>query len=427
MADSRFADPNELWRTHPDKVLYDPTGGQLRPWGDPEFYWLNEHILVQETTDGSLLAMWTSERLRPQLLRVAYCHSGDGGRTWTAAKYLGGSGLGEGYPAAWQVPVIARSGHIYVFYAYGKQGEVPFFGGCRCRMSDDHGHTWSDPVDLDFARSPIDDPDPGIPSIWICCSGPHRDLQGRVLIPFTRWARNSAIPAGNAPIKERYSHIELMCVENLDQDPAPSELCFRWLNVDHPVTVPHATIKGASFAQEPYLVNLPDERIFMVIRTNRGEVWYTVSDESGTTWREAEPMRNRDGGELFQHPSSPCPVFALARGDYLFLFNDNDGFVFGAEHVWDVRNRRPAYLCRGEFRPAAHQPIWWSKPKLFIDNDAIPWGPPNMGRLEAATYGSFTDNGEERVLWYPDRKGFLLGKLVTDAFLEGLEVPALDR
>ena len=106
----------------------------------------------------------------------------------------------------------------------------------------------------------------------------------------------------------------------------------------------------------------------MIIRTNRGETWYTVSDHGGTAWREAEPLRTRDGGDVLQQPASPCPVFALARGDYLFLFNANDGYAYGATSTWDVRNRRPAYLCRGEFRPGAHQPIWWSEPKLFIDN-----------------------------------------------------------
>ena len=135
-------------------------------------------------------------------------------------------------------------------------------------------------------------------------------------------------------------------------------------------------------------------------------------------------MRSRDGGAIFRQPVSPCPVFALERGDYVFLFNDNDGCVFGAEQVWDVRNRRPAYLVRGEFRSGAQQPIWWSEPKLFIDNDAVPWGPEGMGRLEAATYCSFTDHEGERVLWYPDRKGFLLGKVITDGTLESLNVPS---
>ncbi|MCK5732565.1 MAG: hypothetical protein KAI38_00140, partial [Candidatus Latescibacteria bacterium] len=86
-------------------------------------------------------------------------------------------------------------------------------------------------------------------------------------------------------------------------------------------------------------------------------------------------------------------------------------------------NRRPAYLARGEFRPDAHQPIWWSGPKLFVDNDAVPLGPEGLGRLEAAAYCSLTEVGEDRVLWYPDRKGFLVGKLVPDEWLAVMDVP----
>ena len=419
-----LASPEEMWRTQPDRIVYDPTAGQPRPWDDPEFHWLNEHVLVQETADGNLLAMWTSERLGPHKLRVALSHSVDGGVTWSIARYVDGSGLGEGYPAAWQVPVIAPSGRVYLFYTYGTCGQTPFFGGFRFRTSDDHGRTWSQPVDLDFAPGKVDSKDTRIPPIWICCSGPHRGPQGEVLIPYTRWAWNGNVLGGDASIKQRYSHVEVMRIENLDQDPEPEALRFSWLNLENPVTVPHASIEGASFAQEPYLVNLPDGRILMVVRTNRGELWYTVSDDGGASWRQAEPMLTRDGGPVIQQPASPCPAFALERGDYLLLYNDNDGLVFGAESVWDVRNRRPAYLARGTFRPGAHQPIWWSQPKLFVDNDAVPWGPPGMGRLEAATYCSLTEVAGERVLWYPDRKGFLLGKRITDGFLAELQVPA---
>lgn len=56
--------PAECQRTRPDHILYDPTAGRVRGWDDPDFYWLNEHILVQQMADGNLLAMWTSERLR---------------------------------------------------------------------------------------------------------------------------------------------------------------------------------------------------------------------------------------------------------------------------------------------------------------------------------------------------------------------------
>jgi hypothetical protein len=45
-------------------------------------------------------------------------------------------------------------------------------------------------------------------------------------------------------------------------------------------------------------------------------------------------------------------------------------------------------------------------------------------RLDAATYTSLTEHDRTRVLWYPDRKGFLLGKFITDACLDAMDVPA---
>ena len=172
------------------------------------------------------------------------------------------------------------------------------------------------------------------------------------------------------------------------------------------------------------MVRLPDRRLFLAMRTNRGEVWYSVSDAEGVTWHAPAPMRYRDGGDLLRQPASPCALFGLQRGDILLLGNDNDGSAHGAEHIWDVRNRRPAFLYRGEFRPGAAQPIWWSQPRLFIDNDAIPWGPQGLGRLEAAAYCSLTEVAGERILWYPDRKGFLLGRRIEDGWLEELHVPS---
>jgi hypothetical protein len=33
----------------------------------------------------------------------------------------------------------------------------------------------------------------------------------------------------------------------------------------------------------------------------------------------------------------------------------------------------------------------------------------------------------QRVLWYPDRKYYLLGKLISDEMLAGLSVPAAEQ
>ncbi len=423
LSDSHAASPEEIRRTHPDRIVHDPTFGRRRPWSDPDFFWLNEQLLVLPTADGGLLATWTSERLSPHLLRVACSRSDDGGHTWTEACYLDGDGIDDGGPAAWQIPILSPSGRVYLLYT---RDDVPgsggFGGALCCRTSDTHGRDWSDPACPQLPRAPIDDPT-GASPICVSVSVPLLDRLGRALISFTRWANNPDVPAGDVGIKERFSQIEIVRFDNLPDDPDAPNVRISALSAANPISVPHETVDGASFAQEPYMVRLPDTRLFMTMRTNRGRIWYAVSDDDGASWSDASLMRYRDGGEIVKQPVAPCPVYSLARGDYVLLFQNNDGFVFGAESRWDVRNRRPAYLSRGEYRPTAHQPIWWSEPKCLIDAGEAPWGPPGLGRLEAAAYPSMTEHAGRRTLWYPDRKGFLLGTFIEDAWLDDMSVP----
>ena len=46
-----------------------------------------------------------------------------------------------------------------------------------------------------------------------------------------------------------------------------------------------------------------------------------------------------------------------------------------------------------------------------------------MGRLEAAAYPSLTETDDGFLLWYPDRKGFLVGKHLTHGYLKALDEP----
>ncbi|MBU0769569.1 MAG: hypothetical protein KJ687_10805 [Proteobacteria bacterium] len=63
--------------------------------------------------------------------------------------------------------------------------------------------------------------------------------------------------------------------------------------------------------------------------------------------------------------------------------------------------------------PAAGQPIWFSGPRFLMDNDGVPLG-YGGGRVGLAMYDSFTIRNKKRILWYPDRKFFMLGKEITE-------------
>ena len=81
-------------------------------------------------------------------------------------------------------------------------------------------------------------------------------------------------------------------------------------------------------------------------------------------------------------------------------------------------HRRPIYLMRGLLRPDAGQPIWFSEPQFFMDNGGVP-----ILRPDLAMYSSVTRTDEGLMLWYPDRKFFLLGKEIKPAWLSTLAVP----
>ena len=117
----------------------------------------------------------------------------------------------------------------------------------------------------------------------------------------------------------------------------------------------------------------------------------------------------------------------MSDGRYLLLYFNNPGALgpynqFAPHEVWKTNTwnyiRRPAHLAVGEFRPKAHQPLWFSRPKMFADNDGVIVGPKKTA--EIATYTSYTEYRGKRTLWYPDRKYYLLGKHVTAGFLQDM-------
>ena len=413
--------PYELeWkRTNPDYLVYHPApDGQCR-WEDDDFLVLNEESIIVPTAGGDLLATWTAHGPKLQFQRVVASISEDKGKTWSAPVAIDGK---RGESAAWQVPIATPPGRIYVMYCKYPRRRAGRMCALGCCISDDEGRSWSSPVEIPLKRRIIDNPDPDAPIAWIGWRQVEWDSKGRAIFPFTRFDASHA--GGHR--RHQWCQSEFMRFENIASAPAPEDLEIAWLPAGdgRAVTVPNAEGSDVSWANEPNVVPLPDGRLFMSVRTRRGTIWYSVSEDNGDTLREAQVMRYRDDGQVVLQPSSPAPIYRLKDGRFLLLYNNNDGNVFGAPDVHDTKNRRPAYFALGEFRPNARQPIWWSDPKLFVDNDGIPIDVVgNVPRYEAAAYTGFTEIAGERVLWYPDRKHFLVGKIITDEWLSDMQVP----
>ena len=104
----------------------------------------------------------------------------------------------------------------------------------------------------------------------------------------------------------------------------------------------------------------------------------------------------------------------------MLLHHNNDGHFEGSTREETNKNRRPAFIALGEYRPNAEQPIWFSESKEFMDNEGSQIGP--LKRIDIGVYPSVTKRNGEFVLWHPERKFFLLGKEITEAWLADLKV-----
>jgi hypothetical protein len=287
--------------------------------------------------------------------------------------------------------------------------------------SDDMGTSWSAPQDMAMPRSIFDSPDPQKCPSWIVWQRPDRvTTDGKYLVGLTRWVAPEVRHA--KPIKSWIadeSVVEFLRFDNVDEQPEPCDLKLIWIaQNDEALRVGFPGTPTLSVAQEPSIVRLPDGRLFCTMRTSTGNPWWTQSKDDGRSWCKPEVMRLHTGGPKLLHPLSPCPIYdlggaAVGSGDYVFFIHNHDGNFRNWGPTDTGRNRRPIYILRGKFAPGVSQPIVFSEPELMMDAGDNGVGPAKSPRYDFALYASFTVRNGQAVLWYPDRKCFLLGKKIS--------------
>lgn len=422
-----MGDPKAEWqRSNPDVVVYRPASDNYD--GD------NEHFLVFKSPkyDG-LMTVWTQSSCEGfGDNHIMFSRSDASAEKWEKPRKIFGKGAdGNGTQASWGFPLVSRSGRIYVFATRElEKRDVEGYeernrqhcGGMGVIYSDDNGETWvDDGVILPVRRHIYDHPNPEVPSNWIVWQVPIRDAQGKYFAGYTVWANSKVVDIGNVGscwINDP-SCCFFMRFENIDEDPAPKDIKITWLPEDDKgVCVANANVPGVITSQEPATVVLPDGRLFVVMRTPNGCVYYTLTEDGGKTFSEPEPLLYHDGGERILHPMSPSPIYRVSEDKYVLLTHNNNGsrlWYNSSETYWPENYanyvRNPTYLLIGSYAPDKHQPIEFEEPVEFLNTGDIAVGPKQTA--EIGTYPTLMNWKDQLTLWYPDRKYYLLGKHVS--------------
>ncbi|MCL2743290.1 MAG: glycoside hydrolase [Planctomycetaceae bacterium] len=395
--------PIDVQFSKPDYIVFIPAV-EADKLGDT----YNDHFQVFNKSDGTLFATWCQATCEGALdQHIAFTKSKDGGKTWTPVSVIAGNrtiaeGLANGGRiASWGFTLTGKSGRIYLIYNQFIPGKVStnrqHTGIMVGIYSDDDGETWSKPVEIPVPRTSNDGTDPNIPVEWVVWQRPTRlGKNGNYLVGVSRYVHPS--------LHNKYRTItEFIHFDNIDDNPEVKDLKLRWV-----MTGDKALHKGVH-CEEPCLVKLPDGRLFCIMRSGTGSPLWTISSDFGETWTEPKTLLMKDGGDPIAHPMSPCPIYdwkgnEAGSGTYFFLAHNK--FDKANPNPW--QNRGTLYLFAGRYQKDAEQPVWFDGPKTFIER-----------KSNNSFYTSLTIEDGKTVLWYPDQKFYLLGKVIDEKYFDG--------
>jgi hypothetical protein len=411
----------ELRRSKPDYVVYKPESLNKHNSG-------NQHFIVFNGPDETLMAIWTRHTKEGSgNHHIVFSKSKDEGLNWSNPRIIAGTASGKhNEQASWAFPMVSSKGRIYVLYnrATDVYEKDPMDEGVEFRFrwdivngnmegiySDDAGETWSEPQQINMKKSCLDNPDSAYPPGWIVWQKPERLSEGKFFVGYTCWVSPAVrTPRHNNSIHSHESVCQFMRFENIDNNPDPEDIVITYHAFGNKaLRVPYYNNPTMSCAQEPSIVKLPDGRLFVVMRTMAGTVWYAVSKNQGLNWSNPAPLLYHDHGQPILNPLCCCPVYQRSDGKYLLFHYNNDGRVPGLENpeFGNVSlNRRPCSVAVGCFKKNAYQPIWFDPSKIFMDSQAFA---EDVG-TGVGLYGSFTVKKPKDVWWFTDRKIFLVGK-----------------
>lgn len=309
----------------------------------------------------------------------------DRGRTWEDRVLVMEPDLLEPGHTIEMGQLLPLQDRIYQFHIQHTRVDTRF-GRIRYTISHDDGRAWEGPDgpgSMYSLQTPAYELSPDSDGWHLMAPGLTLD-NGEWLLPLN-------ISTDPVPLSEIRSELVFGISNNIFDVSDPADVRFEFFpGPPHGVHVPLESTPGASLGQEPQVVQLSDRRLFCVCRTGNGCLYYTLSDDLGRTWREARPLRFRDGGDLMLHPNAPCPLAKISGGRYALLFCNNDGTAFGGADPFDhLKNRNPVYVAVGrETGRADGQPLRFSEPRLLCSIDGFM---PEAGWRDL-TYGFFIED-----------------------------------
>lgn len=412
-----LGDPLTEWqRTNPDEILYLPKNTRGYDTDNCQLH------VFPSPSGAELLALWTQSSVEGGGdNRLLLARSSDG-RKWSSPRYVIGAQRPGERQASWGFPAVTLRGRLYIFYlketpAYDNNRQES--GHMGCLYSDDDGHTFSPPGEVAIPRSKYDAADTGLDKNWVPYQNPITDSHGRLLAMCTLYTSHTLIQPRVNWVNED-ARACLIRFENLEEHPEPAQIKTTWLpQGEEGISVTNGLYADLSTAQEPSAVFLPDGRLFLVMRTMTGAIWWTVSENEGVSFAPPKPLYTSDGKRVCQ-PLAPCPLYQVGEGRFLLFFHNNSGKRLGFDQMdnrvpWQVNAanyvRNPLYVCRCEFEDRGAQPLLVGTPHRLLDTGDVAVGP--KATAESATYPSLSQWKGRFVLWYPDRKFYLLGKDIT--------------
>jgi hypothetical protein len=386
----------------PDFVVFTPKKDKFIT-GDT----YNDHFQVFDKPDGTLFAVWTQATREADVdQHIAFSKSIDKGLTWSEPIILAGS---KNYTnpqlrASWQQPMVSKSGRIYLLWNQQVTSRGPHCGNMFGIYSDNNGATWSSPKMVPMKRMDRDPQDSSIPPSWCNWQRPLRlGKGGKYLVGLSRH--------GQVPYEKRNGcTVEFLQFDNIDDNPEVQDIKLSWFaSNENVLKVEHERFGSA--CEEASIVKLPDGRLFSLMRTSSGYPFWSQSQDDGVTWTIPKKLLDRDGGTPYLHPRSPCPIYdwkgSEASSGYYFALVHNT-FDFNGESEYQTRG--PLYLIAGKFNPKAEQPIEFAPMKLFAER---PEG--------NSFYTSLTIVDGKAVLWFPDKKFYLLGRFIGKEWFENVK------